>query len=359
MSTTDRLSRLRQLMAVRKTEALLVSQPENRRYLSGFDGTAGLLLITAEAAVLVTDSRYTQQAGQQAPDYRIIQMSGDVGSWFPDLVEELHIKRLGFEADHLSFDMSRRLGSALDDNDLPTRLVPTTGIAMEIRMTKEPEEVELITRAIAISDNAMDKITAAIEPGMTEEQAAWEIEQTMRTNGSQTLPFEVILAAGPNAALPHAKPSDYVIQPGQPVVIDIGARVQGYGSDLSRSICAGEPDETFKKVYKAVKDAQAAAIAGAAAGMTGAHLDQLARDVIDEAGYGDKFGHGLGHGLGLAPHEKPHISPRSEDVLADGMVFTIEPGIYLSGWGGVRIEDTVIMENGRIRVLSQAIKMEV
>jgi Xaa-Pro aminopeptidase len=229
----------------------------------------------------------------------------------------------------------------------------------KIRMIKEPEEVGLITQAIAISDEAMDEVATAIKPGMTEAQVAWEIEINMRTSGSQALPFEVIVAAGPNAALPHAKPSDYVIQSGQPVMIDIGARVQGYGSDLSRTICAGEPDDTFKKVYTAVKDAQKAAIAGGVEGMTGAQVDKLARDIIEKAGYSDKFSHSLGHGLGLAPHERPHVSARSEDVLKNGMVFTIEPGVYLSGWGGVRIEDTVIMENGRIRVLSQARKMEV
>ncbi|MCJ7764163.1 MAG: M24 family metallopeptidase, partial [Dehalococcoidales bacterium] len=184
-------------------------------------------------------------------------------------------------------------------------------------------------------------------------------ERTLRNNGSQTLPFDVIVASGANAALPHARPSRRTIQPGEPIVIDIGARVQGYSSDLSRTICLGTADDTFKRVYKVVMEAQMAAITGITEGMTGAQADGFAREIIERAGYGDSFGHGLGHGLGLSPHEKPHLSPNSGGALGNGMVFTIEPGVYLTGWGGVRIEDTVIMENGKIRVLSQAQKMEV
>jgi len=359
LETGNRLNKLRQRLIEKEIEAVLVSQPEDRHYLSGFSGSAGLLLITQETAILATDFRYVEQAEMQAPDYTIFKTAGGMEDWFSDIIDGLNIRRLGFEADHLSFDMYRRLSDILDDAEPQTRLVPITGLVEPIRAIKEPEEIELITQAIAISDAALDNVVGKIQPGMTEEEVAWDIEKALRDNGSQPLPFDVIVASGPNAALPHAMPSRRAIKQGEPIVIDIGARVQGYGSDLSRTICTGTADDTFNKVYQVVVEAQMSAIASTTEGMTGAQADGFAREVIEKAGYGDSFGHGLGHGLGLAPHEKPHLSPNSEDILVNGMVFTIEPGIYLSGWGGVRIEDTVIMENGRIRVLSQAKKMEV
>jgi len=361
LKISNRLGKLRQRMSEKETEAILISQPENRHYLSGFNGSSGFLLITPGSAILATDFRYVEQAEMQSPDYNIFKIAGDIEGWFPDLIDGLSIRRLGFESDHLSFDMHRRLSNILDDSRLQTRLVPITGLAEPIRAVKEPEEIELITQAISISDTALDKVAATIQAdmGMIEEDVAWEIERTLRNNGSQTLPFDVIVASGANAALPHARPSQRAIQSGEPIVIDIGARVQGYSSDLSRTICLGTADDTFKRVYKVVMEAQMAAITGITEGMTGAQADGFAREIIERAGYGDSFGHGLGHGLGLSPHEKPHLSPNSGDALGNGMVFTIEPGVYLTGWGGVRIEDTVIMENGKIRVLSQAQKMEV
>jgi Xaa-Pro aminopeptidase len=188
---------------------------------------------------------------------------------------------------------------------------------------------------------------------MAEEEVAWEMERFLRERGSQPLPFEVIVASGPNSALPHARPTSRPIGPGEPVLIDFGARVDGYSSDISRTICLGQADDTYKKVYNTVLAAQLKAISGIKAGMSGQQADALARETVKKAGYGENFGHGLGHGLGLAVHEAPRLGPGSETVLADGMVFSIEPGIYLPGWGGVRIEDTIVMECGRIRVLSQ------
>jgi Xaa-Pro aminopeptidase len=196
-----------------------------------------------------------------------------------------------------------------------------------------------------------------VRVGMSEQELAWEIEQFMRAEGSECLPFDVIVASGGNSALPHAKPSARVIDSGKPVVIDIGARVSGYSSDLTRTICLGAPDETFRKVYDVVLGAQLTAIAMTGEGMTGGEADRMARIVIEEAGYGEAFGHALGHGIGLNPHEAPRLGPNSAEPLASGMVFTIEPGIYITGWGGVRIEDTVVMEDGKIRVISKARKV--
>ncbi|MFC1915025.1 M24 family metallopeptidase, partial [Chloroflexota bacterium] len=198
-----------------------------------------------------------------------------------------------------------------------------------------------------------------LRSGMSEKEVSWEMESYLREHGSEAIPFDIIVASGPNSALPHAKPSTRVIESGEPVLIDIGAKVEGYSSDLSRTICAGSPDSTFSKVYQAVLAAQSAAITQIEEGMTGEQADSFARTVIARAGYGDAFGHSLGHGIGLAPHESPRLGPNSTDELASGMVFTIEPGIYLPGWGGVRIEDTVVMENGKIKLISKAGKIGV
>jgi len=186
---------------------------------------------------------------------------------------------------------------------------------------------------------------------------AWELEKSLRENGSQSLPFEIIVASGPQAALPHARPTNRVINDGEMVLVDMGAKYEGYASDLSRTICVGAPDEKFIKVYSTVLDAQTTAIAIIVAGVTGHQADNVAREIIEAAGYGDAFGHSLGHGVGLAAHELPRLGPGSDETLAEGMVFTVEPGIYLSGWGGVRIEDMVVMEQGRVKVLSKAGKV--
>jgi Xaa-Pro aminopeptidase len=226
-----------------------------------------------------------------------------------------------------------------------------------LRAVKENEEIEAITRAVEISDNALEHIEQNIHAGMSEKNVAWELEKYMRECGSQSVPFDIIVAAGPNAALPHAVPSERTIQEGEPVLIDIGARIDDYASDLTRTICPGEPDEKFKKVYDIVLGAQLTAIELIKEGMTGEQADSLARTAIAEAGYADAFGHALGHGIGLAAHESPRLGPGSVDELVSGMVFSIEPGIYFPGWGGVRIEDLTIMENGKLRVLSKARKV--
>jgi Xaa-Pro aminopeptidase len=352
----NRIKKLNERLAEKEIEAIFISQPENRRYLSGFDGSAGFLLITTKDFILATDFRYMEQARKQAPDYELFQVTGDIKSWFPKLIDGLNISRLGFEADHVSFGLHHRLSSMLDDSGLQLQLFPVTGLVEPLRAIKEPEELEFITKAVAISDAALEDVASTIHAGMTELEIAWELEKALHERGSQSMPFEIIIASGANAALPHAKPSQRTVQPGEPIVFDLGARVKGYSSDLSRTICLEKQDHAFKKVYQTVKEAQQAAITKITVGMTGAEADSLARDVIERAGYGDAFGHGLGHGLGLAPHEQPFLSPNSQDKLADGMVFTIEPGIYLPDWGGARIEDTVVMENGKIRLLSQAEK---
>jgi Xaa-Pro aminopeptidase len=337
-------------------DGIFISQPENRRYLSGFDGSAGFLIITKSKSILATDSRYIIQAKSQALEYEILPVTSDIGGWFPGLAAGLNIKRLGFEGEYLTFSLYRRLCDILGKGKTGLELVPIEDIVEPLRAVKEPGEIELISQAAEISDAAMAYIREELHPGITEREAAWEIEKFMREKGSQPVPFDVIVASGPNAALPHAQPSARAIQEAEPIVIDIGARVGGYASDLSRTFCLGTPDETFKKVYDTVLGAQLGAMAIVKPGISGGEADQIARIIIEEGGYGEAFGHGLGHGVGLATHEKPRLGPNSPEELGDGMVFTIEPGIYIEGWGGVRIEDLVIMEKGKVREISKAKK---
>lgn len=353
MSIKDRLQKLRQGLAEKEIEALFISQPENRRYLSGFDGSSGYLLITPEETVLATDFRYLEQAKSQAPDYEIFEITNDIADWFPRLTAGL--KTLGFEAGHVTFAMYRKLTDTLKPTQL--KMVPVDRLVESLRAIKEPEEIEFITKAAEIADSAVEYIEDFIHTGISEEEVAWEIEKFLRQKGSGALPFEVIVASGPNAALPHAKPSSRPIRTGEPIIIDMGARYKGYCSDLTRTFCLGTPDETFNKIYDTVLGAQLTALAIIEEGMSGEQVDSLAREVIEQAGYGQSFGHGLGHGIGLVPHEMPRVGPKSAEPLTPGMVFTIEPGIYISGWGGVRIEDIVVMENGKSRVISKARKV--
>jgi len=356
MSVKSRLGRLRQELAAKGLSGFLVSQPENRYYLSGFSGSSGFLLITPGRAVLATDFRYLEQAGRQAPDYEVFPIAGSTLDWFPRLVAEPGLEKLGFESGHITLARYQRLTEALGKAKSRPDLVPVEGLVESLRMVKEAEEVRLIAEAAAIADSALEHIRDTVRAGMTEVEVAWEIEKFMREQGSQPVPFAVIVGAGPNSALPHAQPAGYAIRPGEPIVIDIGARVGGYGSDLTRTICLGAPGDTLRKVYDTVLKAQLAAIAGIKGGMTGGEADSLARQVIEQAGYGEAFGHALGHGVGLAVHEGPRLGPNSAEPLLDGMVFSVEPGIYISGWGGVRIEDTVVLESGKIRVMTKARK---
>jgi Xaa-Pro aminopeptidase len=352
----NRLQKLRGKLAENEIDGVFITQAENRHYLSGFDGTAGYLLITEKKAVLATDFRYTEQAAGEAPDFEILRIAGNIADWFPGLVSDSGIKKLGFEAGDVTFNFHRQLNDGLKKKKIITKIVPVNGLVESLRAIKDPGEIEFIRKSAAITDAAFERVEGSMKAGMTEKQVAWELEKSLRENGSQSLPFDIIVASGPRAALPHAKPSDRVINEGEPVLIDMGARYAGYASDLSRTICIGSPDETFRKVYRTVLDAQTAAVSIIKAGITGHQADSISREIIEKAGYGEAFGHSLGHGVGMAAHELPRLGPGSKEILTEGMVFTVEPGVYLSGWGGIRIEDTVVMEQGKVRVLSHARK---
>jgi Xaa-Pro aminopeptidase len=353
----QRVLKLRRLFEKNKIDALFITQTENRRYLSGFDGTAGYLFITGKKAVLATDFRYTEQAAREAPDFEILHIGGSLAEWFPSLVGDSGIKKLGFEPSDVNFTFHDQLVSTLKKKGVKVGLVPVAGLVESLRAVKETPEIELIKQASVITDAAFNKVSTQIRSGITELQIAWLLEKEMRESGSQALPFEIIIASGPEAALPHHKPTHRILNEGEPVVIDMGARVNGYATDLSRTVCVGKSGAQYKKVYHIVLEAQEKAIAGIRAGMTGQQADALAREVIKKAGYSDAFGHSLGHGVGLQEHESPRLGPGSKDVLENSMVFTIEPGIYVSGWGGVRIEDTVILEKGKVKLLTGAKKV--
>ena len=354
LKINNRLQKLRQRLAETEIDAILISQPENRYYLSGFDGSSGFLVITPQNTILATDFRYIEQAKAQAPDYEIFRITNNLADWFPELVTGLRLKRLGFEAEHVTFAIQRQLTEILNKAQSQIKLVSTDRLVESLRAIKEPEEIELITKAVEITDTAFEYIEDMIHTGMSEREVAWEIEKFLHEKGSESIPFDIIVASGPNSALPHAKPSRRAICPGEPIIIDMGARIEGYSSDLSRTVYLGTPDDTFSKVYDTVLKAQLAAITNIKDGMSGDQLDHQARMIIEQAGYSQAFGHGLGHGIGLAPHEQPRLSPKSPEHIINGMVFTIEPGIYLPGWGGVRIEDVVVTENGKARILSKA-----
>ncbi|MEE8412932.1 MAG: aminopeptidase P family protein [Dehalococcoidales bacterium] len=356
MNNFNRLKKLRLSLAEKELGGIFISQPENRYYLSGFSGSAGYLLVTPGEAVLATDFRYVEQVKTEAPDYRIFQISGGFVNWFHELVSELKLGRLGFEAGDITFNTYKQLTDSLKKAESSIQLVPVEGLVESIRAIKEAEEIEHITRAVEITDKAFEHIEGVIRPGMTEKEVAWELESFQRQQGSQAMPFEIIVASGPNSALPHARATERKINTGEPIVIDMGAKVEGYCSDFSRTLCLGEPDDTFIKIYDTVLGAQMAAIALIKEGMSGGEADGLARTVIAEAGYAEAFGHSLGHGVGLAEHEQPRLGPNSTESLSSGMVFSIEPGIYLPGWGGVRIEDLVVIDNGEIKILSKGRK---
>ena len=350
------LQKLRQKLEQQEIEALLVSQSENRRYLSGFTGSAGWLLISNSNAYLAVDFRYVEQAKKEAPGFDILHIKGDMANWLPGFASDLSLKNIGFEADEISVAAYRQLCDKLVNSQHQIKLVPTNNLVESIRAVKETAELEFITKAAGLADFTLEYAKSISRPGVTEKDIAWELEKSLREKGSESMPFDIIIASGPNSALPHARPSGRVINLDEPIIIDLGAKVNGYCCDLSRTFCLGKGNGIFSKVYDTALGAQLTALATIKVGMSGAQADQLSRIIIEQADYGAAFGHGLGHGVGLASHELPRLGPNSSDLLADGMVFTIEPGIYIPGWGGVRIEDTVTLKNGKIKILTKASK---
>jgi len=347
-----RLRKLRKELQAQELDAILVTRPENQRYLSGFTGGEAALLITTELALLLTDFRYYEQVAEEAPDFRLEKVEGKASAVLGRLVKEHDIHSLGFESTHVPFNQYQEWKKACRG----TRLVPLQDTVERLRLIKDQGELAAMKKAIAVSDAACDHIRQTLRVGMTEKEVAWEMESFMRTHGAEGLSFGIIAGSGPNGAKPHAVLQDRPIQKGEPVVLDLGAIVDGYHSDVTRTICLGKPDKKLQTIYDIVLRAQLAAEEGARVGMTGKEIDALARKVISDAGHAEHFGHGLGHGVGLAVHEGPRASPLSTTVFEPGMLCTIEPGIYIPGWGGIRIEDIVLFKKDRTVVLTQTRK---
>jgi Xaa-Pro aminopeptidase len=350
-----RLKKLRHALLEQNLDAILVSQPENRRYLSGFTGSAGWLIITSERKVLATDFRYYEQVEREAPAFELAKVTGKFSDLLPGVLADLGAQRLGFESQHLTVDEWSTLRQATEG----VEWVPLKTTVEALRVVKDQGEMEAIRRSVALTDAAFAHLLEVIRPGMTELEAAWEIEAHMRTHGASKASFDLIVAGGPNGALPHAGAGHHVLQPGEPIVVDIGCVLEGYCSDMTRTFCLGQPGSKYLEVWDIVRRAQEAAEASIRAGTSGVAADAAARDLITAAGYGEAFGHGLGHGVGLAVHEGPRASRLSEDTFEEGMTLTIEPGIYLPGEFGVRLEDLVIIHEQGVEILTNTPKMPV
>ena len=360
MNHAARIDRLRARVDALAVDALLVTTPSNRRWISGFTGSAGVALVTRTEARFATDSRYWEQVGRECPDFALVRVAGANTGVAAAILEGLAGVRVGFEPADVTVAALEGWTHAIAELPASSRptLVPAPRAIEDLRMVKEPEELDALTRAVHLGDTAFRYASERAEPGMTERQVAWLVQEYALQHGAEELSFGTIIAGGTHGSLPHWRASDAPLEAGTGVVMDLGVIVDGYCSDLTRTIFLGEPDERFARVYDIVLTAQTMAEERIEAGMTGAQAHAIAAEVIARAGHAEHFGHGLGHGVGLDIHEDPRFAPASTHVLADGHVVTVEPGIYVPGWGGVRIEDQCVMENGRLRSISTAPKLD-
>jgi Xaa-Pro aminopeptidase len=363
MDVAGRLGRLRDALAADSaaagTDALLVGNLTNVRYLTGFTGSAALLLVTPSDTVFVTDGRYKDRAAAELDAAGVpatLEVVNDAEATVVEHVARLGLRAVGLEADTVTWSTQRRLAAALDKGAGGCEAVPTTAVVETLRLTKDAGEVARIRAAAAIADRALDTVRRRLLDGLTESEFAAELDATMRHLGADDLSFETIVASGPNGARPHHTPSDRQIAQGDLVVIDFGALVDGYHSDMTRTLGVGTLDEERRHMLDVVLASQAAGVAAVTSGVDCATVDKACRDLIEEAGMGDAFLHSTGHGVGLDIHEEPRVSSRSTATLRPGHVVTVEPGVYLTGIGGVRIEDTVLVTEGGCERLTLAPK---
>ena len=355
-----RLAVLREGMTSKSPDTLWVIQPENRRYLSGFraadtqiNESSGSLIVNRKRAILITDSRYTIEAQRQAVDFEVITFKKDLITELSGVVAGLKTEVLGFEGDHLTWEQHRQCSKRLKALKSPVRMAPMDGFIGRMREIKDRAEIRAMKASSDIMSAVLDEVIYGIEPGLTEIEVAREIEELAYDAGAEGMAFPPIVASGPNAALPHAVPTARKIGPKDPVIFDVGVRLKGYCSDMTRTIFLEPPDGRFKEIYRVVRQAQLAALEYVRPGEDSTKPDSIARDIIKDAGFGAFFGHSLGHGVGLATHEPPRLSPRSPVKLEEGMVVTVEPGIYIPGKGGVRLEEMVVIEKDGPRILTE------
>ena len=330
----------------------MVIVEENRRYLSGFTGsdsqfeeTAGILFITETSLILATDSRYDEQAKTESPLYEIIRYKEGLVKELSDILGNLNTKKLGFESTRLAYMQYAVIKKELKKAGSEVEMVPVEELAEKLRVIKSEPEIESIKKATFIAETAFTECLKSLKPGMTESETAWILEKNIREAGAGALSFTPIIASGPNSAMPHAIPGARKVKLGEPFLFDWGAKIDGYCSDTSRTVVLGKPDDQFEKIYQIVYDAQRMAIDAIKAGVSSKSIDKIARDHIDQKGYGKNFGHGLGHGTGLSVHEPPSLGPIKEYILEPGMISTVEPGIYIPGWGGIRLENMIVVRD--------------
>ena len=332
-------------------DSLLVTAPYNVRYVSGFSGSLGFLLIGQASMDILGDSRYWLQMQQEAPAFNLVRARASQGMWplVSERIKQLGLRRIGFEAQHLTVEQHERLRLEVSAE---ATLTATSGLIEELRMVKTPDEVEVLRQVATIAGRAFDRVRSAIRPGLRERDVAFLLEQTFVELGADGPAFETIVAAGERGALPHGRASDRVLERGDMVVVDFGARGGGYNSDSTRTIVVGEPTTEQRRVIEAVQRAQQESMALMRPGVTADSVDQRAREVLATEAHA--FGHGLGHGIGLLVHERPYLTASDQTTLQPGMVITNEPGIYIPDWGGVRLEEMVLITSDGPQVLTPA-----
>ncbi|MFZ5898578.1 MAG: M24 family metallopeptidase [Bacillota bacterium] len=347
-----RVEALRRAMETEGLPYLLVTSSHNRRYLSGFTGTTGVLLIGMDDAYILTDFRYLEQVRVECPDFHVLRVERMWAERLVQVLDEFDIKVLGFESEHLTYQQY----SALKEITEQAELRPTRGMVESLREIKDEEEIAAIRKAVSLVDDVFQFLTA-LAPGRQEREVAVELECRMRLAGASAASFEIIVASGERSAMPHGVASEKVMREGELVVVDCGCIYQGYCSDFTRTVLLGrEPEPWQAEIYDIVLKAQLAAINAIRPGVACAEVDAAARDIISSYGYGEYFGHSTGHGLGLEIHENPRLSANEQRTLAVGNVVTVEPGIYLPGKGGVRIEDVVVVREDGAEVLTRTPK---
>jgi Xaa-Pro aminopeptidase len=346
----SRRRRLRRKLGLRKGEAFLVSNLKNLRYLTGFTGSAAMLVVLGDNDILLSDSRYETQLNDECPEIEreIRNAQTSPLGLLCQTLKSANVSSLRVESDAITKQFFDQLAAEVTNAEL----VPTVGTVERLRSIKDKSEIEAIRKSIRVNQKAFEIIRAQLRPDQTELEIAHNLEHEMRRNGASGCSFDPIVASGPRAALPHASPSDCRIGSHWLILIDWGAEVDGYASDLTRVLVTAKIPPKLRKIYDIVLKAQLKAIKKIRPGVTLQQVDNAARKVIESAGFGKQFGHGLGHGIGLEIHETPFLSPIHDGILEPGMVITVEPGIYLPGWGGVRIEDDVLVTQNGHEVLS-------
>lgn len=344
----QRLRQLRGKLRDHELDAMLVCDPHDIRYLTGFSGEDSWALLTRGTVVILSDSRFEEELSKICPQARAVIRKRPLSKELADAVRRSRIEKLAIQSEHLTLAQRKAIVKELGASTLK----PVSGWLTEQRAAKDPTEVRAIRRAISIQEEAYEQTLGGIEPGMTEREVAALLEYNMRTAGADGTGFPTIVAAGTNASIPHYLPGDAKVKKNDVLLIDFGAQRDGYCGDLTRVVAFGRMPRRMREVYQLVREAQQAAIEAIGPGKSLKEVDAVARDIIEAGGYGDRFGHGLGHGMGLEVHEEPRLSPRAEGELKPGHVVTVEPGIYLPGVGGVRIEDDVLVTERGHRTLS-------